>query len=56
MKSRSSMDNQNEMEGGNTMEENTSKLTQEQIDELVQRGKSQNGVLTYGYVMWTINS
>ena len=50
------MDNQNEMEGGNTMEENTSKLTQEQIDELVQRGKSQNGVLTYGDVMGTINS
>ena len=38
------------------MEENTSKLTQEQIDELVQRGKSQNGVLTYGDVMGTINS
>ena len=50
------MDNQNEMEGGNTMEENTSKLTQEQIDELVQRGKAQNGVLTYGDVMGTINS
>lgn len=38
------------------MEENTSKLTQEQIDELVQRGKAQNGVLTYGDVMGTINS
>ena len=38
------------------MEENTSKLTQEQIDELVQRGKTQNGVLTYGDVMCTINS
>ena len=38
------------------MEENTSKLTQEQIDELVQRGKTQNGVLTYGDVMGTINS
>ena len=50
------MDNQIEMEGGNTMEENTSKLTQEQIDELVQRGKAQNGVLTYGDVMGAINS
>ena len=50
------MEIQNEMEGGNTMEENTSKLTQEQIDELVQRGKAQNGVLTYGDVMGTINS
>ena len=49
------MDNENEMEGGNTME-TTSKLTQEQIDELVQRGKAQNGVLTYGDVMGTINS
>ena len=38
------------------MEEHTSKLTQEQIDELVQRGKAQNGVLTYGDVMGTINS
>ena len=38
------------------MEENTSKLTQEQIDELVQRGKAQNGVLTYGDVMGAINS
>ena len=56
MKLRSSMDNENEMEGGNTMEENTSKLTQEQIDELVQRGKAQNGVLTYGDVMGAINS
>ena len=55
MKLRSSMDNENEMEGGNTME-TTSKLTQEQIDELVQRGKAQNGVLTYGDVMGTINS
>lgn len=36
--------------------ETTSKLTQEQIDELVQRGKAQNGVLTYGDVMGTINS
>ena len=50
------MDNQIEMEGGNTMEENTGKLTQEQIDELVQRGKAQNGVLTYGDVMGAINS
>lgn len=38
------------------MEENTSKLTQEQIDELVQRGKAQNGVLTYGDLMGAVNS
>ena len=38
------------------MDDNASKLTQEQIDELVQRGKAQNGVLTYGDVMGTINS
>ena len=48
MKSKSSMENNFEMEGGNTMDENTNKLSQEQIDELVQRGKSQNGVLSYG--------
>ena len=38
------------------MDDNNCKLTQEQIDELVQRGKAQNGVLTYGDVMGTINS
>ena len=37
------------------MDDNNCKLTQEQIDELVQRGKAQNGVLTYGDVMGTIN-
>ena len=45
-----------DMEGGNTMDDTNCKLTQEQIDELVQRGKAQNGVLTYGDVMGTINS
>ena len=38
------------------MDDTNCKLTQEQIDELVQRGKAQNGVLTYGDVMGTINS
>ena len=33
-----------------------SKLTQEQIDELIQKGKSQNGVLTYRDIMGTINT
>lgn len=33
-----------------------SKLTQEQIDELVQKGKAQNGVLTYHDMMNIINS
>ena len=56
MKLRSSMDIKIDMEGGNTMDDNNCKLTQEQIDELVQRGKAQNGVLTYGDVMGTINS
>ena len=50
------MENNFEMEGGNTMDENTNKLSQEQIDELVQRGKSQNGVLTYGDVMGAMSS
>ena len=40
MKLRSSMEIKIDMEGGNTMDENTNKLSQEQIDELVQRGKS----------------
>ena len=56
MKLRSSMEIKIDMEGGNTMDDNNCKLTQEQIDELVQRGKAQNGVLTYGDVMGTINS
>lgn len=33
-----------------------SKLTQEQIDELIQKGKSQNGVLTYQDMMNAINT
>ena len=56
MKLRSSMEIKIDMEGGNTMDDTNCKLTQEQIDELVQRGKAQNGVLTYGDVMGTINS
>ena len=56
MKLRSSMEIKIDMEGGNTIDDNNCKLTQEQIDELVQRGKAQNGVLTYGDVMGTINS
>ena len=36
MKLRSSMEIKIDMEGGNTMDDNNCKLTQEQIDELVQ--------------------
>ncbi len=46
----------NNMEGGNTMEETTNKLSQEQIDELLQKGKSQNGVLTYRDIMSAIST
>jgi len=52
MKSKSSMESENplnNMEGGNTME-NNGQLTQEQIDELLQKGKAQNGVLTYSEI------
>ncbi len=36
--------------------ENTVKLSQEQIDELLQKGKSQNGVLTYRDIMSAIST
>ncbi len=38
------------MEGGNTMEI-SSKFTREQFEELIQKGKSHNGVLTYEDIM-----
>lgn len=46
MKSKNSMENKNIQKGGDTVE-NTSKFSQEQIEELILKGKSQNGVLTY---------
>lgn len=46
-------------EGGDTMAEvttNNNKLSQEQIDELIQRGKANGGVLTYRDIMGIVNS
>lgn len=43
------------MEGGDTVATN-SRLTQEQIDELIQKGKANKGVLTYSDVMNLTNS
>ncbi len=50
MKSENSMEVKNNLEGGDTMENNESKFTKEQIDELIQKGKK-NGVLTYKDIM-----
>lgn len=55
MKSKSSMETKKKMEGGDTMAEKT-KLTQEQIDALIQKGKENKGVLTYRDVMSFINT
>ena len=55
MKSKSSMETKKKMEGGDTMAENN-KLTQEQIDALIQKGKAKKGVLTYSDVMNLINT
>lgn len=49
------METKNKMEGGNTMEGNN-KFTQEQIDELLQKGKTRNGVLTYSDMMAVVNT
>lgn len=43
------------MEGGDTVATN-SRLTQEQIDELIQKGKANKGVLTYSDVMNLTNT
>ena len=56
MKSKSSMETKKKKEGGDTMAANNSKFSQEQLDELIQKGKSQNGVLTYQDVMSLINT
>ncbi len=50
MKSKNSMEAKNKMEGGDTMDKNC-KYTKEQLDELIQKGKSKNGVLTYKDIM-----
>ena len=49
------METKKKMEGGDTMAENN-KLTQEQIDALIQKGKANKGVLTYRDVMDLINT
>lgn len=59
MKSKSSTETKKMKEGGDTMAEvttNNNKLSQEQIDELIQRGKANGGVLTYRDIMGIINS
>ena len=55
MKSKNSMETKKIMEGGDTVTAN-SRLTQEQIDELIQKGKANKGVLTYSDVMNLTNS
>lgn len=55
MKSKNSMETKQIMEGGDTVTAN-SRLTQEQIDELIQKGKANKGVLTYSDVMNLTNS
>lgn len=59
MKSKNSTDNKlnkKELEGGDTMANDTNKLTQEHIDELVAKGKAKNGVLTYADVTKAITT
>ena len=51
MKSKDSMEAKKKMKGGDTMETNVAKITLEQIEELVQKGKANNGVLTYQDIM-----
>ncbi|MBQ8417652.1 MAG: RNA polymerase sigma factor RpoD [Phascolarctobacterium sp.] len=45
------MEAKKKMKGGDTMETNVVKNTLEQIEELVQKGKANNGVLTYQDIM-----
>ena len=47
MKSKNSTDAKKMMEGGGTMENNASTFTREQLEELIKKGKANNGVLTY---------
>ena len=51
MKLDNSMETKETMKGGDTVENTTKNLTEEQINELVQKGKKQNGVLTYSDVL-----
>ena len=47
MKSKNSTDAKKKMEGGGTMENNAGTFTREQLEELIKKGKANNGVLTY---------
>ena len=47
MKSKNSTDAKKKMEGGGTMGNNAGTFTREQLDELIKKGKANNGVLTY---------
>lgn len=51
MKLDNSMETKETKEGGNAMENNSKNLTEEQINEIVQKGIKQNGVLTYSDVL-----
>ena len=55
MKSKNSMETKKTMEGGDTMA-TTSKITPEQIEELISKGKANKGVLTYSDVMSLTNT
>lgn len=55
MKSKSSMENKKNTIVNNTAAVNN-KLSKEQIDELLQKGKAQKGVLTYRDIMSAINT
>lgn len=55
MKSKNSMETKKTMEGGDTMA-TTSKITPEQIEELIRKGKANKGVLTYNDVMSLTNT
>lgn len=52
---KNSMETKINKEGGDTMAAAT-KITQEQIDELIRKGKANKGVLTYGDVMNLTNT
>ncbi len=56
MKLKSSTDEKCVAEGGDTMENTDVVISQDQIEELLQKGISQNGVLTYQDVMGVINT
>ena len=56
MKSKNSTDVKKKMEGGGTMENNAGTFTREQLEELIKKGKANNGVLTYQEIMTAMQS